>query len=106
MFRGNLIYVWVGVILLSGMFLLGQETWQPFCTDNAECGSPEEFCVKAPGQCPGGGICVPRPEACIEIYDPVCGCDGMTYGNDCLAACAGVSIAYYGECHREEVVIE
>ena len=27
---------------------------------------------------------------CIEIYEPVCGCDSITYSNSCFAACAGV----------------
>ena len=35
---------------------------------------------------------------CIQILDPVCGDDGNTYGNPCMAECAGVSIAHTGDC--------
>lgn len=35
---------------------------------------------------------------CIEIYDPVCGVDGHTYGNACTAHCQSTPIAYRGEC--------
>lgn len=35
---------------------------------------------------------------CPMIHEPVCGEDGRTYGNDCMAGCANVAIAHRGEC--------
>ncbi|WP_186757388.1 Kazal-type serine protease inhibitor family protein [Echinicola salinicaeni] len=36
--------------------------------------------------------------ACIEIYQPVCGCDGKTYSNDCVAAANGLKSWTEGAC--------
>ena len=37
-------------------------------------------------------------DECIEIYDPVCGCDGITYDNYCVADSSGVASYVAGEC--------
>lgn len=68
------------------------------CKSDADCGSPKKFCHKTTGKCDGPGSCENRPEACPFFFLPVCGCDGRTYGNACIAFQAGVSVRANGQC--------
>ena len=41
------------------------------------------------------------PSVCPTLYEPVCGVDGITYSNDCVAGVAGVEIDYSGICRTD-----
>jgi len=77
----------------------GECTTRP-CTSNKHC-SEGQFCLKE-GDCDGEGTCEDLPEACLDIYQPVCGCDGNTHGNGCYAHMNGVSVASEGECSNDD----
>lgn len=65
------------------------------CPAGQFCSIPTaQICGWADGQ----GTCAVRPQVCTALYQPVCGCDNVTYSNACHAASAGVSVQHTGEC--------
>ena len=70
------------------------------CAEDSDCGT-DEFCARDAFSCAGPGTCEAVPLLCMEVYDPVCGCDGVTYSNSCYAAAARTGVAHDGECGIE-----
>lgn len=67
-----------------------------------------QFCELLTGQCKtpdAQGSCRAIPDVCNAQYDPVCGCDGKTYGNACEAARAQVSLDHHGKCEPPEELV-
>jgi len=69
------------------------------CSQDAE---DRQYCHMEPqamcGAADQTGVCQIRPMACPRNYSPVCGCDGETHANACLANAAGTSVSTEGAC--------
>jgi len=66
---------------ISLLLLIGLALWS--CDDNDKCIDESK---------------ISNEYACDEMWDPVCGCNRITYSNDCFAENAGVIEWTEGEC--------
>jgi hypothetical protein len=59
------------------------------------------WCEPPAGMCHGAdlmGTCVKVGQICYQLYQPVCGCDGKTYGNDCMRKSKRIGLSHAGRC--------
>lgn len=70
------------------------------CESDADCAVPGMYCDRSETGCRSSvGFCRAMPLlSCSSAFSPVCGCDGLTYFNECLAAKEGASLSGTGEC--------
>lgn len=77
----------------GGGTVCGGFTGKP-CAATEYCDFPDNLC----GAADGPGVCTPRPQACDDIYQPTCGCDGQVHGNGCDANASGTDANDLGGC--------
>lgn len=93
-----------------GLGTLSSGCWASCAFAEGAFGDPRTRAYVVPGECAEGGHDGERwrapswtcANACVALYEPVCGENGMTYSNSCVAECAGVRNFIAGTCHDRD----
>jgi hypothetical protein len=95
----------LALALLLGGALAAEGQTGATCGGIGALKCPEQQACQYPfGQCNQpdlAGVCVPVPATCPKNGPRVCGCDGITYANECELLKAGVRPAKKGACKEE-----
>lgn len=103
-------------VALCGAVVLGCGADEP-ATGSADarvgvslCGgeqcAADEYCQRPLGFCSTAGNCEIKPTTCSDDLQTVCGCDGKSYRNRCVASSHNVSVERANLCNPDDKVIE
>lgn len=102
-------YARIAAMMLPLLFAAAGAAAQSFAPEGKSCGgvvgagcARDLWCDPLPGMCNGPvtGKCVTAKPVCTMIFQPVCGCDGKTYSNDCYRQAKKVAKKADGECRK------